>query len=95
MSGSGPGRKEGARTPAAAPRAESSCLLEHRPGLHVRAASVFVRTAQRFRAEVRVEAGGATADGKSILELLTLAAVRGSTLRIVAQGPDAVRAARE
>ena len=78
-----------------AARAELSCLLEHQPGSHVRAASVFVRTAQRFRADVRVEAGGATADGKSIMELLTLAATRGATLRIVAQGPDAVRAARE
>jgi len=84
-----------ARPAAGVGVAEHSCRLDHEPGLHVRAASAFVRTAQRFRAAVTVEAGGARADGKSIMELLTLAAARGSTLRIFAEGPDAARAVRE
>ena len=77
------------------PTAISSCMLTHQPGLHVRAASAFVKAAKKFRAEVRVDVGTLSADGKSIVELLTLAASHGSTLRITAQGPDADRAARE
>ncbi|MBN1771649.1 MAG: HPr family phosphocarrier protein [Deltaproteobacteria bacterium] len=64
-------------------------------GLHVRAASAFARAARRYRAAITVRAGDATADGKSVVELLTLAAARGSRLRIVAEGPDAACAADE
>jgi phosphotransferase system HPr (HPr) family protein len=83
------------RVLSAEPTAVSSCMLNNRPGLHVRAASAFVKAAQRYKAEVRVDGGALSADGKSIVELLTLAASRGVTLRITAQGPDADRAASE
>ena len=74
---------------------ERSCRLTHEPGLHVRAASVFVRKALRFRSVVTVQSGAASADGKSVMELLSLAAAQGSTLRILAEGPDAQDAAGE
>lgn len=64
-------------------------------GLHVRAASAFARAARRYRAAITVRAGEAAADGKSVVELLTLAASHGSRLRIVAEGPDAACAADE
>jgi len=75
--------------------AERSCRVAHEPGLHVRAASMFVRQALRFRSMVTVQSGAASADGKSVLELLSLAAAHGSTLRILAEGPDARDAAAE
>jgi phosphocarrier protein len=59
------------------------------PGLHSRAANRFVRLASTFEAEIRVEHGGASANGKSILGLLALAAPRGSVLRLFAKGSDA------
>ena len=43
-------------------------------GLHLRAADMFVRLAGKFRAEIRVSCGDHTANGRSILELTTLAA---------------------
>jgi phosphocarrier protein len=62
-------------------------------GLHARAAARFVRLAGTFTSQVRVARGSRSVDGKSILGLLSLAAARGTTLDIRADGPDAVEAA--
>jgi phosphotransferase system HPr (HPr) family protein len=58
-------------------------------GLHLRAADQFVRLARQFRAEVWVACDGRTANGRSILDLTTLAAACGSQLELEADGPDA------
>ena len=57
-------------------------------GLHARAAARFVKLASTFRSQVRVTRGSRTTDGKSILGLLLLAAARGASLVITADGPD-------
>jgi phosphocarrier protein len=57
-------------------------------GLHARAAARFVRLAGTFGAQVRVDRGGRTIDGKSIMGLLLLAAAQGSEITIRADGPD-------
>ena len=57
-------------------------------GMHARAAAKFVHAAGRFVARIRVSRGGREVDGKSILGLLLLAAARGSTIVISADGPD-------
>ena len=68
----------------------------HNPqGLHARPASVFVKIANRFEAEVTVKKGGETVNGKSIMGLMTLAANKGSTLEIETSGPDADKAMQE
>lgn len=61
-------------------------------GLHLRPAAKFVKTADRFRAEIRVHFKGQVFDGRSILALATLAAERGSKLELEATGPDAAEA---
>jgi phosphocarrier protein HPr len=57
-------------------------------GLHARAAARFVHTASAFAARIRVARGGREMDGKSIMGLLLLAAARGSTIVISAEGSD-------
>ncbi len=57
-------------------------------GLHARAAARFVKLASTFRSQVRVTRGSRTTDGKSILGLLLLAAARGASLVITADGAD-------
>jgi len=57
-------------------------------GLHARAAARFVHTASGFAARIRVARGGREMDGKSIMGLLLLAAARGSTIIISADGSD-------
>ena len=58
-------------------------------GLHLRPADKFVRLASTFQAEIRVYFKGNQYNGKSILDLTTLAAERGSQLELEAVGPDA------
>jgi phosphotransferase system HPr (HPr) family protein len=61
-------------------------------GLHLRPAAHLVALARSFRSEIRVHCKGTMADGKSILDLVTLAAECGTTLEFVAHGPDAQEA---
>lgn len=67
---------------------EVEVRIANRLGLHARAAARFVHVANRFQSRVTVSKGGSRVDGKSILGLLTLAAAKGSSLRLVVEGPD-------
>ena len=58
-------------------------------GLHLRAAAKFVRLAQQFQADIWVACDGRKVSGRSILDLATLAAERGSRLELETNGPDA------
>jgi phosphocarrier protein HPr len=57
-------------------------------GMHARAAAKFVHVATRFTARVRVGREHREMDGKSIMGILLLAAARGSTITITAEGSD-------
>ncbi len=57
-------------------------------GLHARAAARFVHLATRFDSQVRVGRDSKVMDGKSIMGILLLAAARGTSLTITAEGPD-------
>jgi phosphocarrier protein len=60
--------------------------------MHARAAAAFVKVAEKFKAEICLEYLGETADGKSILGILTLACPYGGELTVKADGVDAVNA---
>ena len=57
-------------------------------GLHARAAARFVHLATRYHAQIRVGRETKVMDGKSIMGILLLAAARGTTITISADGPD-------
>ncbi len=57
-------------------------------GLHARAAARFVHLANSFKSRLTVAREGTRVDGKSMLGLLTLAAARGTRLRLSAEGED-------
>jgi len=64
-------------------------------GLHARPAGVFVMIAKRFASSIevaRAEGSDDWVDGRSILSLLSLAAGRGTRLRVRAEGSDAADA---
>ncbi len=61
-------------------------------GFHMRPAHQFAQAAQQFQAQIYVVKGDLRCDGRSIMELLTLAAPQGTELVIEAQGPDAEQA---
>ncbi len=67
-------------------------IIKNKFGLHARPSASFVQTASRYRAEIRVEKDGQVADGKSIMDLMMLAAAKGTPITINAQGEDASEA---
>jgi len=71
--------------------AERRLQVTSRLGLHARAAANLVRVASRFQSSLtlqRLDGKREEADAKSILSILTLAASRGTALRVVASGVD-------
>jgi phosphocarrier protein HPr len=52
----------------------------------------FVRAMMPFRSNVHVGYDGKEVDGKNVLDLMTLAAPEGSTVRVITEGPDAAKA---
>ncbi len=72
-----------------APRHVASFEIQNRLGLHARAAALLAETASRFESQVTVSKDGRSVDAKSIMELLLLAANRGSVLGVTAVGVDA------
>ncbi len=66
-----------------------SYIIKNKFGLHARPSASFVQTANRFQAAIKVEKDGQVADGKSIMELMMLAAAQGTKITIKAQGADA------
>ena len=72
--------------------AERVVEIVNERGLHARAAAKFTALAEEFEAEITVSNGGEAVGGRSIMGLLMLAAAKGSTIRIRAEGADADQA---
>lgn len=67
---------------------EKEVFIRNKLGLHARAAVKFVNLANRYSASVKVIKDDTEIDGKSILGILTLAAVQGSSLALRVSGKD-------
>ncbi|OLC74343.1 MAG: hypothetical protein AUJ01_08985 [Acidobacteria bacterium 13_1_40CM_3_65_5] len=65
-----------------------SVTVVNQLGMHARAAAKFVHLATRYQSRVRVARDSREMDGKSIMGILLLAAARGSTITISADGRD-------
>jgi phosphocarrier protein HPr len=62
--------------------------IKNKLGLHARAAAKLVHMAARFKSDIKIRKGDEEVDGKSILGILLLAAGRGSTITVKADGMD-------
>lgn len=58
-------------------------------GLHNRQATYFVQKANEFYCSVWVESGSRKMNAKSLLGIMSLGIVTGSTVTLIADGPDA------
>ena len=67
---------------------ERSIEIKNKLGLHARAAAKLVHVAAKFKADIKIRKGEEEVDGKSILGILLLAAGRGSTILVKADGSD-------
>ena len=71
---------------------EVTVQIRNASGLHLRPAMQFVDVASTFKSDIRVTCGKATVDAKSIMHMTMLAASKGASLTIRAEGPDAAQA---
>jgi phosphocarrier protein HPr len=77
------------------PTATRDTVVSNKLGLHARPAMQFVDLANQFSSSITVtkppidgeEAG--EADGKSVMQMIILAATEGTPLKIIAEGEDA------
>lgn len=66
--------------------------IKNRKGLHARAAAAFVKVAETFDAVIEVERIGQKVSGCSIMGLMMLAAAKGTTIKVFAEGAQAEKA---
>jgi phosphocarrier protein HPr len=69
--------------------AEGTFEIVNELGLHARAATKFVQTANKFKCDVDVEKDGQVVNGKSIMGVLMLVAAKGTQIIIRGRGADA------
>lgn len=67
---------------------EESVIIPNKLGLHARAAAQFSKQASLYASKVEVMKDHMRVNGKSIMELLTIAGVKGSMVLIRAEGSD-------
>jgi phosphocarrier protein len=78
--------------------ASKEVVITNSHGLHTRPVMKFVDMASQFKSEIKVHKGGnepADADGKSVMQMIILAAEPGTPLRIDAEGADAAEAVKQ
>lgn len=61
-------------------------------GLHARASALFVKTASRFRSDIKIEREGVQVNGKSIMGIMMLAAAKGTVIKVTIDGEDEAEA---
>lgn len=70
-------------------RLSATVTIKNRMGLHTRPATEIVKLVQNFKSQVSLVHKTTTADGRSILGILMLAAARNTQLTINVEGEDA------
>lgn len=68
---------------------EKECLVRNRMGLHARPAAKLVQAANKFPCEVTLSKDGQDVNGKSIMGVLMLAAAKGTSIHVKAEGEGA------
>jgi phosphocarrier protein HPr len=72
---------------------ERELTVRNKAGIHTRPASMIVRTASKYDAEVFLRRDRYEINAKSVIGVMTLAAEKGATLQLVVDGEDEAEAA--
>jgi len=73
-------------------RCVATVTIVNKLGMHARPAMAFVDLANTFKSQVTVRKGSQAVDGKSIMQMMMLAATKGTKLEVEVVGPDADKA---
>lgn len=68
---------------------QTTVVITNDLGLHARPAALVAKTAQKFHADITLAADDRHVDAKSILDILSLAAGKGTALTVRGKGVDA------
>lgn len=63
-------------------------IVNNQVGLHARPATFFIQKANEFKSSIWIEKDERRVNAKSLLGVLSLGVVKGSTISIVSDGPD-------
>jgi len=69
--------------------AERTVEIKNKLGLHLRAATMLVKTAGKYSSAITLTRGKDRASARSVIGLMTLGAGIGARLTVKAEGPDA------
>ena len=62
--------------------------VNNQVGLHARPATFFIQKANEFKSSIWVEKDERRVNAKSLLGVLSLGIVKGTTINLIADGPD-------
>lgn len=68
---------------------ERKLKIINKLGVHARPASMIVKTASKFDADIFIDNDGVKISAKSIMGVMTMAAACGTVLTVSVDGPDA------
>ena len=63
-------------------------VINNQVGLHARPATFFIQKANEFKSSIWIEKDDRKVNAKSLLGVLSLGIVKGTEIRIIADGPD-------
>ena len=66
----------------------TDAVVKNQVGLHARPATFFIQKANEFKSSIWVEKEERRVNGKSLLGVLSLGIIGGTSIRIIADGPD-------
>lgn len=70
-------------------------LVKCEAGLHNRQATYFIQKANEYQSSLWLEMGDRKINAKSLLGVLSMGVIQGSTVDLIADGPDEVEAVDE
>lgn len=63
-------------------------VVNNQVGLHARPATFFIQKANEFKSSIWVEKDERRVNAKSLLGVLSLGIVKGTSINLIAEGPD-------
>ena len=70
-------------------------LVKCEAGLHNRQATYFIQNANEYQSSLWLEMGDRKINAKSLLGVLSMGVIQGSTVDLIADGPDEIEAVDE
>ena len=71
---------------------EKEVIIQNQVGLHARPATFFIQKANSYKSTIWLEEGGRRINAKSLLGVLSMGIIKGTTITLISDGMDEVEA---